>query len=483
MTRSSAGAQEVSLSAGGSRSSPAEGTPGRPNEFSPPGSCRKGMRQPKYPKVLILSLNRVNAADGSNNSLLLKNLFSGWPRDSLAQIYSGGSNGDGGYWGTYYEINAGDRRFGKTFFRIKRKETEGSPQEPCPGGGTRAFSLARCARDWGRALFLHGGWYELVFALRISRQMRAFIKEFSPDLIFAQGYSLGFSWLPVAIRRFVGAPVCFHTSDDWPGNLYKGQAFSSLMRPLVRYHARRLIANCSLCFGFSPAMCTAYQQRYAKAFHVLMNGDDLERFRQAKPVEKTDPQATRIVYAGSVGHGRGESLLDLCVAVGDLRERGFKIEIYAYALHVTPELALRLRRFDYLRLPEHPKHEELPAHLKAADMLFLPESFDEEEAYSIGFSISSKAQLYMMSERPVLVYSHPLTGISQYAAAEGWGLVLNCRDRVKLGEAVLRLMTDEGLRGHLVERGTEVAKRRHDRDAIARGFEKKVRKVVYGEVT
>ncbi len=441
------------------------------------------MRQAKYPRVLILSLNRVNAADGSNNSLLLKNLFSGWPRDNIAQIYSGGSNDDGGYWGNYYEIQAGDRRFGKTFFRIKRKETEACPQAPRSEGRTRAFSLARCARDWGRTVFLHGGWYELVFALRISRQMRAFIKEFSPDLVFAQGYSLGFSWLPVAIRRFVGAPVCFHTSDDWPGNLYAGQAFAWLMRPLVRYHARRLIANCSLCFGFSPAMCTAYQERYAKVFHVLMNGDELGRFRQARSVEKTDPEETRIVYAGSVGHGRWESLLDLCVAVGDLRERGFKLEIYAYALHVTPELALRLRRFEYLHLPEHPKHEELPAHLKAADILFLPESFDEEEAHSIGFSISSKAQLYMMSERPVLVYSHPLTGVSQYAAAEGWGLVLNCRDRVKLGEAVLRLMTDEGLRGRLVERGLEVAKRRHDRKVIAKGFEQKVRKLVYGEVT
>jgi len=483
MIRFNAGAEEVSRSAGADRSSHAEGSPGRPMELLAPGNWEQGRRQPKYPKVLILSLNRVNAADGSNNSLLLKNLFSGWPRDNIAQIYSGGSNGDGGYWGNYYEIKAGDRRFGKTFFRIKRKETEACPQEPRPGGRPRGFSLARCARDCGRAVLLDGGWYELVFALRISQQMRAFIKQFSPDLIFAQGYSLGFSWLPVAIQRFVGAPVCFHTSDDWPGNLYKGQALSWLMRPLVRYHARRLIANCSLCFGFSPAMCTAYQQRYARAFHVLMNGDDHERFRQARPVEKTDPQATRIVYAGSVGHGRWESLLDLCAAVGDLRERGFKIEIYAYALHVTPEHALRLRRFGYLHLPEHPKHEELPAHLKAADILFLPESFDEEEANSIGFSISSKAQLYMMSERPVLVYSHPLTGISQYAAAEGWGLVLNCRDRVKLGEAVLRLMTDEGLRGQLVERGVEVAKRRHDRNVIATGFAEKARQLVYGALT
>ena len=424
-------------------------------------------------------MNRVNASDSISSNLLFRNLFGAWPRQNLAQVYSGGSNGDAGYFEHYYQVNEDDRRFGKVFFRLKREALQPLPVENETEAIGNRIPLKQWVKKLGLVLFYDAGMYELIFRIRISTCMASFIKTFAPDVIFATGCSLGFSWLPLAVQKLTGAPICFHASDDWPNSLYTGQPLSVLLRPLVRRYARRLIANSRLAYGFSPSMCMAYQHRYKQNFRMLLNGDDPERFARTTPVRKADARELRIVYSGSLGHRRWESLLDLCEAVGELRNEALNIHIYAYALHLTPEISRRLQPFDFLHLPEHPKHEDLPAHLKAADILFLPESLNEREARVIRFSVSSKAHLYMMSERPVLVYSHAKAGISQYARTEGWALVVNRQDRTVLKTAILRLMTDRSLREELVRRGVEVARKNHDRKLIAGRFAHDLRQLAY----
>src|SRR5665647_2071384 len=83
----------------------------------------------EYPRVLIVSGYRINAADTANNGLLLRNLFGAWPKSHLAQIYSGGDNGDEGFFGAYYQLGPQDRRLGNFFYRMKAREQ--SPKEIC----------------------------------------------------------------------------------------------------------------------------------------------------------------------------------------------------------------------------------------------------------------------------------------------------------------------------------------------------------------
>ena len=71
----------------------------------------------KYPKILVLAMGRINQKDTSNNGLLLRNLFAGFPKENLAQIYSGGNNSDQGFFSRYYCLDEKDRFFGKIFFQ------------------------------------------------------------------------------------------------------------------------------------------------------------------------------------------------------------------------------------------------------------------------------------------------------------------------------------------------------------------------------
>ena len=75
------------------------------------------------------------------------------------------------------------------------------------------------------------GLWELLFPVRLSHGLKRFLAAFRPDIIYSQGYTLGFSQLPLMLHAWTGAPICFHTSDDWPVYLYSESPARVLLRP------------------------------------------------------------------------------------------------------------------------------------------------------------------------------------------------------------------------------------------------------------
>src|SRR3974390_1153713 len=73
--------QEVLCQALGPNSPHVTGIENNSIELSALGNCKRRMPQSESPRVLILSINRVNGSDASGNSLLLKNLFAEWPKE------------------------------------------------------------------------------------------------------------------------------------------------------------------------------------------------------------------------------------------------------------------------------------------------------------------------------------------------------------------------------------------------------------------
>ena len=74
----------------------------------------------KQPRVLVISIGRINASDTTNNGLLLRNLFgTSLPKENIAQLYSSGNNGDTGFFGHYYQLQNCDRVLGSLFYKLK----------------------------------------------------------------------------------------------------------------------------------------------------------------------------------------------------------------------------------------------------------------------------------------------------------------------------------------------------------------------------
>ncbi|MEM4360240.1 MAG: hypothetical protein QXT45_06890 [Candidatus Bilamarchaeaceae archaeon] len=419
----------------------------------------------EYPRVLIVALGRINAADNFNNGLLLRNLFAQWPRENLAQIFSSGDNGDAGFFGRYYQLGPQDRWFGELFYRLK---SEVQQEFLLP---KISFSIPheRSAKSrlfaWGKRFLIDTGLYELIFRPRISREMERWVRDFKPDIIFAQGYNLAFTWLPLMLAQRFEVPIAYYPTDDWPNNSYHPR-YSPLLSRLTRYFviktSTQLVDTADICIAFNYAMQQKYRERYHKDFKVLMHGDDFKRFVFPRNAE-THKEGSLIVTMGVFNRHRFTLLYDLDRACEILTSQGLSAHAIVYLAEPISEMYVN--SFHYVKFRLCPSHCDIPRILSEADLLFLPERFDDTVDL-ISLSVSTKAHLFMFSGKPIVVYSHPVTGIAHYAREYGWAAVVDRRDPNFLANKFKLLLTNKEERRRLIANAYSTAMKNHNLQMI-----------------
>lgn len=440
--------------------------------------------EPYYPKVLICGLTRINKNDTFNNSLLLRNLFAEWPRERLAQVYSGGDNGDVGFCGHQYQIGPEDRRFGKLFFRLKGEHTDASrtvfSTEQDQASAQKPSQFSRL-KQYASRYFIDSGIYELLFKLQPSLQLLTWAKAFDPDIILAQGYNLSFTWLPLLLKQQLKKPLAYYCSDDWPSYLYASRyglcaITAPLMRRIVNKLTQQLIAATDIPFSFNDMMGEEFQRRYGKPFTTLMHCDDPERFRRAEPLRLHPPEVKSIVATGAFDDSRWPLLLDLENACQRLSNMGIPARATVLTARISEEGYRKIKACRFVELQNDPGHELLPSYLKGADLLYLPETFDPVIAQGYRYSISTKAHLFMYSQRPILVYGHPVCGLVNYAKMEKWGYVVDQAGIDPLVKALTKILTVDEMCVELINKSREVVNRNHDCNVLRERFRLALRK-------
>jgi glycosyltransferase involved in cell wall biosynthesis len=428
-----------------------------------------------YPRVLVVAMSRINARDTANNGLLLRNIFGAWPRECLAQIYSSGDNADEGFFGRYYQLGPQDRRMGGLFYRLKAEEQRiintsvSAIERP-----TTTRHKLRLTRMLLKRILVDTGFYEMVFRPRLSAEMLACVKEFQPDIIFAQGYCLTFTWLPIMLANHLHLPIAYYPTDDWPNETYRSHntiipIISWLVNHAVTVSSRHLVDKAIVRLAFNQYMQEEYMRRYGKKFAVLMHGDEYSRFQAVRPQRMAAPDKCWIVGTGLFNHERLPLIHDLDAACDILTAKGLQIKATIFPVNQLPEMSSNTHGFRNIHFEPCPTHNGLAAILQGADILFLPERFGGT-AHGIRLSVSSKAHLFMFSGKPIVVYSDPVTGIARYAQEDGWALVVDRRDPYLLGATLEKIMTDSGLRERLIIAGSRTAMKNHDITAIRASF-------------
>jgi glycosyltransferase involved in cell wall biosynthesis len=131
-----------------------------------------------------------------------------------------------------------------------------------------------------------------------------------------------------------------------------------------------------------------------------------------------------------------------------------------------PAELLQSSEVEFLPLPSH---DDLPSILSEASVLLLPESFNQNR-HLIEYSISTKAHLYMMSRRPVLVYGPSYSGTVDYAVLYGWGLVVSERNVAKLKEAFIEIFTGSNRINKMRQCADACIKSNHNRESGIKRF-------------
>lgn len=428
-----------------------------------------------YPRVLITVMGRINYSDSANNGLVLRSIFGNWPRENLAQIFSGGDNGDQGFFGDYYCLGPRDRRLGSLFFKLKSEaQKELSYMANSVDSPSRGKSFEKTLRSWGKHFLIDVGLYELIFRPKISPEMQAWVEKFRPDIIFAQGYNLTFTWLPMVLAQRFQIPIVYFPGDDWTANRYLPEFCGSpIVSRLARYavvtSSRKLVQISAVRLANSQFMRKEYLKRYGQEFTVLMLGDDYQRTETIPPLRMAESSRCWIVCAGDFDRHRLPLLADLNQACEILHGKGYNVHATVFPVNPISELPTYANQYRYVDFQPCPLHDGLMAVLRGADILFLPERFDETSKL-IKISISTKAHLFMFAGKPIVVYSDPGTGITRYAREEGWAAAIYRRDPFLLSQTFERLITDVDERWRLIAVARRTALKNHHLPTIQNSF-------------
>lgn len=98
------------------------------------------------------------------------------------------------------------------------------------------------------------------------------------------------------------------------------------------------------------------------------------------------------------------------------------------------------------------------------------EGFDEGFVTAIELSVSSKAHLYMFSQRPIVVYAAPRTGIAKYADGHDWAKLVSKRSVPELIEALESVLVDSDVENKLVAKANNVAQEFHTHEVNQKMF-------------
>jgi len=308
--------------------------------------------------------------------------------------------------------------------------------------------------------------------VHLSSELEQWIRHFRPEIVYTLLVDLTFIRLTQRISESFGAPTAIHFMDDWPSEIYRHGVFAPLLNSQMQSNLRQVVEAASLCLGISPAMCTAYTQRYGTRFQPFNNTLDVQAWLRKGKREWKPGERFRIIYSGSIEANQVEALKQVCDAAAGLRREGTDLEMRIY----TPEF-YAARYANYLRnepavtvLPVPVTQAEVAVLFTDADLLVAAVNFDAEAVSHFRYSMPTKLPAYMLSETPILLYGPEQVEFIRSAKSSGWGFAVTSEDGEGLRDALLRMIHNEELRRTLAMTARDIAVTNYDASRVRPAF-------------
>lgn len=302
------------------------------------------------------------------------------------------------------------------------------------------------------------------------------------DLLFVESPPL---FLGIAARLVAAVKRCryvFNVSDLWPDSAVEmGWVEDGHAVAAARRLERWTYSGAEAVTGQSPSIVNALRERVAGIpVYLLTNGVDSGRFRCAPPNEswgaRVRGEASDVVavYAGL--HGVAQGIEQLIRAMKLLHDRaGLRLVLIgdgaekAALVKQAKDMALSNVVFQ-----DAVPAAEIPGILRASDIAVIPLGFDLTGA------VPSKIYEAMAAALPVIFVGG---GDGRHLIEEtATGICCDIGDEEGICAALRCLADDPKLRRELGSRGSAVAAERFDRDAITRGFEAFLNRLIEGRL-
>ncbi|MEV4656119.1 glycosyl transferase family 1 [Micromonospora sp. NPDC049301] len=423
-------------------------------------------RVSEHPRVLVVGAEPFGRSSGTG--ITLSNLFDGWPKDRLAQVYTARTEPSPEVCDQFFAV---DPRNAPVDHLVRRVVTRGRPAgsgdavvAAIPAGGTGSWrgQVRRTMRAMAD-----------LSPILVPADLRDWARRFRPDVVYSVLGSVRVMRLARRLAAACAVPIVPHFMDDWPGTLYSDGELFGLGRRAVAAGLGGVVRRASSGLCISAPMAEEYRRRYGIPFAPFMNCVQESAFDDHREAASAAPGTgpVEFVYVGGLHLDRWASLARLGAALKRLSSPLGPARLTLYA----PERDLArygdvFADLPAVRLARSIGSAEVAPVLWAADVLVHVESFKPEIAQYTRLSLSTKLPQYLAAGRPILGHGPGDLASMRHIVTTGAGLVVGEEDLDLLTRRAGELYGDPLLRRRLGDSGYVYAKVHHAKKEVAARF-------------
>jgi glycosyltransferase involved in cell wall biosynthesis len=423
------------------------------------------------PKVLVISQPFNNDTGGG---ITLSNLFAGWERDKIAVICSGyvlQNNIDTSICNTYYQLGEKEQKWIFPFNLVKRKYKSGMIHFDEKRIQNLSFEKSKIRvkliMGWFNPFLRYTGLIHVSKKLELSQQLRDFLDEFNPDVLYIQAEDRERVAFCIDVYNYVKKPMVFHMMDDWPSIISERGFLKNFWERKINSELLVLLNLCSEWMSICDEMTNEYRTRYGLEFIPFHNPVDLNFW---KPFQRKNYKLTNsptILYAGRIGLGIDSSLELIAGAIDQINN---ELNINARFILQTESKPEWAEKFNCVQHQSFVPYSELPHVFSSADFLILPYDFSSESIKYIKYSMPTKASEFMISGTPVILFAPEETAVVKYARQYNWAEIVTENSKSKMVEAIKSLILSEEKRKMIAQNAIQTAEKNHNATEITRQF-------------
>ena len=421
------------------------------------------MENDKLPKVLIVSRGVWDDTKGTSSTLT--NIFQNYDANKLAHIYIETKTPNTKCCNLFFQVSEFSlihklyKWRTKTGFKIatvSNDAVDGDIDSTVGRQEERAMGFVRRNRSilfsfLRELLWLFNGWQ--------SMELKLFIKEFNPDIVWLDGSPLILmNRLHNHVLKIAKKPNSIFLMDDYYtySSCNKG-LLSYLYKFFLRKSVRKIVEKSNKVFVASPKMESEYDDAFSVDSLFITKGIDFSTLKYTTPQINTP---IKLVYLGQVLYGRIYTLVAIAKALKEINTSDTKIELQIYTNNdISDDLKRKLLVHDSVSLMKPVSYNEVQNVIAKNDVLIFVESFEKKYKNIARLSFSTKITDYLSSGKCILAIGPNGIAPIEYLEDEDAAIVVTDVNKIK--DKLEYLLENEVIERYS-QKGFECAQRNHD---------------------
>lgn len=427
-----------------------------------------------FPRILIFG---QSFNDSSGGGITLGNLFSGWPKERIAVMATGEllSNVSTKVCDTYYQIGRNEYKWHFPFKYVLPSYQSGvktiHPQStnyiPRKRSNFRYILVNKIFSPLVRWI----GLFHSASKITLSAELKSWLNQYNPEFLYIQVSTREKILFATELCKYLSIPSAIHMMDDWPSTISSNGLFKNYWHNKIDAEFRQLLNNVDLFLSISDAMAREYNARYNHTFIAFHNPIDTDKWlKHRKTNYSVNSDKISLLYAGRIGPGIEQSLLDVASAIDEIRKTNVNLWFNIQTTTTDTKIINKLKKFGCVIINPVVEYLKIPKVLTSADILVFPNDFSKKGIDFLKFSMPTKLTEYMASGTPVLVYAPKESAATKMFMENQCGKCVLNRNKAELMEAINNLLKDKEYRKKISSRALTVVEEKFDANHVKSEF-------------